>query len=171
MVASLNKLHAIKQFVPQEVCLKCQGCCRFKEMDSVWLPCLLDEEIQDLLDRKIPPASISIDRKIQAIPHPNQEGFICPFLNLEGNQCKIYAYRPFECRLYPFLIALREKKILLTLDLNCPYIKEKLNSKELKEYTEYLTSFLNLPSQVMVFKENPQLLQAYQDVLDIIELK
>lgn len=161
----------IKQFVPQEVCLKCQGCCRFKEFDSVWLPCLLNEEIQDLLDRNIPPATISIDRKIQPIPNPKQNEFICPFLNIEDNKCKIYEYRPLECQLYPFLIAIRDKKVILTVDLNCPYIKEKLNSQELKEYTDYLVSFLNSPHQFEILKSNPHIIQAYQEALDIIELK
>lgn len=161
----------LKQFVPQEVCLKCLGCCRFKEADSVWLPCLLDEEIQDLLDKKIPPASISLDRKIQPITSPNQDGFICPFLNTEHNKCKIYDFRPFECQLYPFLIALRDKKVLLTVDLNCPYIKENLNSKALKEYTDYLVSFLNSASQIKILKNNPQIIQAYQEILDLVELK
>ena len=161
----------IKQFIPCEACVRCQGCCRFRESNSVWLPCLLDEEIQDLLDRKIPAASISMDRKIQPIPNPRQDGFICPFLNLQDNICKIYAYRPFECQLYPFLITLREKRVLLTVDLNCPYIKENLNTEELKQYTEYLAAFLNSSSQIKILQDNPHIIQAYQEALDVIELK
>ncbi|MFH0790754.1 MAG: YkgJ family cysteine cluster protein [Candidatus Omnitrophota bacterium] len=204
-----------KQFIPQEACLKCQGCCRFSQEVSLWSPCLLDEEIQYLLDKEIPPVSISIDKKIQPIPHPAGEGFICPFLDAAVNKCKIYAFRPFECRLYPFLIALRGGKVLLqhrkvynvspkpppdpakagskrlglrkspitgdnklspkaiflTVDLNCSYIREKLNTKELKEYTQELINFLNTPAQVEALKDNPQIIQAYEDVLDIIELK
>src|SRR4030042_2810887 len=109
----------IEQFVPQEVCLKCQGCCRFKEFDSLWAPCLMDEEIQVLLDKKIPPASISMDRRIRPVPAPQQDGFICAFLDPAANKCKIYEFRPLECQLYPFLITLRAKKVLLTVDLNC----------------------------------------------------
>ena len=167
----------IKQFVAQEVCLKCQGCCRFREADSPWLPCLLAEEAQNLIDSNIPAVSISLERRIQPIPHPKSQplgagaGFICPLLNISDNKCKIYSHRPFECQLYPFLITLRGKKVLLTVDLNCPYIKEKIKSQELKEYTEYLTSFFNSPAQVRILKENPHIIQAYQEVLDIIELK
>jgi Fe-S-cluster containining protein len=131
----------------------------------------LDEEIQEFLDNQIPPASISIDKKIQPVPEPGQAGFICPFLNAGDNNCKIYSLRPLECQLYPFLIAVRGKKVILTLDLNCPYIKENLSSKELKDYIEYLTDFLNSQSQVRLLKDNPQIIQAYQDVLDVVELK
>lgn len=161
----------IKQFVPQEVCLKCQGCCRFKEAHSVWLPCLLDEEIQELLDKEIPAAYVSIDKKLMPIAHPKGEGYLCPFLGPEDNLCKIYTLRPLECQLYPFLVTIRAKKILLTVDPNCPYVQEKLNSAEFKSYLEYLTGFLNAPAQIRRLKDNPQILAAYEDVLGLMELK
>ncbi|MCK9603710.1 MAG: YkgJ family cysteine cluster protein [Candidatus Omnitrophica bacterium] len=160
----------IKQFVPQEACLKCQGCCRFAKADSVWSPCLLDEEIQELLDKEIPPAYISADRRILPIADPQGEGFICAFLNAGENKCRIYAFRPFECQLYPFLINLRGQKVILTVDLNCPYVKDKLKTEAFKEYTEYLASFLNSPEQIRILKDNPQLLQAYEAVTDLVEL-
>jgi len=161
----------IKQFVPQGYCLKCQGCCRFKEANSVWSPCLLDEEVQDLLDRKITSASIDSGRKIQPIPNPKQDGFICPFLNSDDNKCKIYEFRPFECQLYPFLISLRDNKVLLTIDLNCPYAQENLKTQEFKDYTKDLTAFLNSAAQKRILKDNPHIIQAYEEVLDLIELK
>jgi len=160
----------MEQIIPQEYCLKCKGCCRFKEMGSAWSPCLLDEEIQELLDKNIPPACISANKKLLLIPGPQGEGFICPFLEAKDNKCKIYGFRPFECQLYPFLINLRGGKAVLTLDLNCPYVAEHLNSEEFKEYTERLVRFLNSPGQLELLKDNPQILQAYEEVLDIIEL-
>jgi Fe-S-cluster containining protein len=194
----------IKQFIPQEVCLKCQGCCRFKEQDSVWSPCLLDEEIQNFLDKNIPPLCLSLDKKLMPIPNTQGQGHICPLFDVQVNKCKIYEFRPFECQLYPFLISLRNKKIafgdnssrqsiqieggipprylnkgagkvrfskvLLTVDLNCPYIKEKINSREFKEYTDYLTNFLNSPKQLELLKDNPHIIRAYEEVLDVIEL-
>lgn len=160
----------IKQFVPQEFCLNCQGCCRFAEENSVWLPCLLDEEIQDLLDRKIPQAAISQDRKIQPVPNSHHDGFICAFLDSANNKCKIYDFRPLECQLYPFLISMRSGKILLTVDPNCPYVQKNLKTEEFKEYTDYLAAFLNAPAQLRRLKDNPQLLQAYEDVLSLAEL-
>jgi len=161
----------IKQFVPSEYCLKCKGCCRFHDEHSVWAPCLLEEEIENFIDRKdIPAVSISIDKRIHPIRNPAGEGFICPFLNPQDNKCAIYSLRPFECQLYPFLICKKAQKILLTVDLNCPYIKEKLNSRELKDYNNYLIGFLNSPAQLRILKDNPQILQAYKEVLDVIEL-
>jgi hypothetical protein len=162
----------IKQFVPEDVCLKCQGCCRFRDADSVWSPCLLDEEIINLIDKEgIPAASLSIDRKLQLVPNPSKEGFLCPFLSGLDNKCKIYNLRPFECQLYPFLLTLRGKRALLTVDLNCPYINKNLNTPEFKEYAKYLTEYLNSPLLVRMLKENPQILQAYDDVQEVVELQ
>ncbi len=161
----------IRQFVPQEFCLKCRGCCRFREADSVWSPCLLDEEIQDLLGKPgVPAASISIDRRIQLIANPEGTDFICPFLGLADNCCKIYAARPFECQLYPFLLNLRKGKVLLTVDLNCPYVYERINSQEAKEYIAYLTGYLNSRPLKTMLKDNPQIIQAYEEVREVAEL-
>lgn len=160
----------IKQFIPEESCLTCPGCCRFREANSVWLPCLTEEEIQNLLDKQIPPATISIERKIQPIHNPAEDNFICAFFDLKENKCKIYDFRPLECQLYPFLINLRGKKVILTVDLNCPYIKENLKSKEFKEYADYLAAYLNSPAQIKLLKSNSQIIQAYEEVLDVVEL-
>ena len=161
----------IKQFVPSEACLKCQGCCRFREMDSAWTPCLLEEEIQDLIDKDIPAAYINIQKKIRPVPDPKGEGFLCAFLDADSNKCKIYQMRPFECQLYPFLINLRNNKVVLTVDLNCPYVQENMNKKEFKEYADYLAAYLNSPEQLEILTDNPQIIQAYEDVRDVIELK
>ena len=161
----------IKQFVPQEVCLDCHGCCRFKEANSVWSPCLLDEEIQGLVDNDLAAVTISLDKRLGLVKEASQEGFLCPLLNPQDNKCKIYARRPFECQLYPFLIGMRNKKVILTVDLNCPYIQKKIKDKEFEEYVEYLSAYLNSPAQLSILKDNPQIIQAYEEVLDIMELK
>ena len=161
----------IKQFVGQEFCLKCLGCCRFSKINSVWSPCLLDVESQELLDKKgIPAVSISADRRIQPIPIPEAEGFVCPLLDRLDNKCKIYSLHPFECQLYPFLINLRKDKVLLTVDLNCPYAASKIDSQEAKDYIIYLSNFLNSPEQLEMLNDNPQIIQAYEEVREVAEL-
>jgi hypothetical protein len=161
----------IKQFVPEDVCLKCRGCCRFSEANSVWLPCLLDEEIVELADKKgIAAVSLSMDKRIMPKVIEGNEGFFCPFLSITDNKCAIYNSRPFECQLYPFLLSLRQKKALLTVDLNCPYVQEKINTPEFKEYTLYLADLLNSPAYLRLLKNNPQIIQAYAQVLDVVEL-
>ncbi len=162
----------IRQLIPSSVCLNCRGCCRFREENSVWLPCLTDEEALGFADRPgIPAVSVSPDKRIQPVPHPDGEGFICAFLDFKQNSCRIYPLRPFECRLYPFLINLRAKKVLLTVDLNCPYVREHLQEAAFKEYTAELAAYLNQPAQLKMLRNNPQLIQAYEQVAEIVELK
>jgi Fe-S-cluster containining protein len=161
----------IKQVIPKEYCLKCKGCCRYSQRESVWSPCLLDDEIQALVDKDIPCAYISMERKIMPVPSGSMDGFICPFLKEEDNRCQIYDARPFECQIYPFLINLRGKKALLTVDLNCPYIADYSKTNEFKEYVEFLAGYLNSAEQIKILKENPQIIQAYESVLDLIELE
>ena len=172
----------IKQFLPGEFCLnKCRCCCRFSQRDSVWSPCVLNEEIPRLLKENIPAAVISKHKKLQLKSPPAQNNdklpahigplFICPFLNPKDSKCKIYAFRPFECQLYPFLVNSRGKKFFLSVDLGCPFVKENLNSKEFKEYVSYLADFLNSPSQIDRLRNNPQIIQAYPDACDFMELK
>lgn len=161
----------IKQFVSEDVCLRCQGCCRFSQADSVWLPCLLDEEIVDLTDKQgIPAVSLSADKRIMPKAGAGSKVFFCPFLSPADNKCAIYDSRPFECQLYPFIVSLRQKKALLTVDLNCPYVQEKINTPEFKEYTLYLENLLNSPEYLRLLKNNPQIIQAYTQVLDVVEL-
>jgi len=160
----------IRQIIPPHYCLKCKGCCRFKEADSAWVPCLLHEEVQLLLGKAIPPAAISKGKRLLAVPGEDRQGFVCPFLSTPDNTCKIYSFRPFECQLYPFLLNARGKKIILTVDLNCPWVQENLKSKECKEYTDYLAAFLNSPSQLKMLKDNPHLLVAYEEVAELVEL-
>ena len=160
----------IKQIIPEGHCLKCKGCCRFKEADSAWVPTLLAEEALELIDKDLPPVAISKGKKLMAVPSPEEGSFICPFLKLQGNACAVYSTRPFECQLYPFLIAFRHTKIILTVDLNCPWVQENMSGREFKEYTGYLSAHLNTPAVLYMLKDNPQVLQAYEQVSEIVEL-
>jgi len=131
----------------------------------------MDEEIIDLVDKKIPPACISVEKRLVVVPNPDAEGFICPFLNPSDNKCKIYDLRPFECQLYPFLLNMRHGKVILTVDLNCPYIEKHMQSPEFRAYCEYLEAHLNSPEVLELLKDNPHILQAYEEVREIVELK
>lgn len=166
----------IRQFVSSRVCLKCRGCCRFFESDTVWSPHLLNEEINSLLKKQVPPALISCQKKIRLEPNTNQHnacgeaGFICSFFIAQDNKCKIYASRPFECRLYPFLLNRKAKKVFLAADLNCHFVKQMSKNKALKNYIKYLAAFFNAPEGLSLLKDNPHIIQEYPGVLDVREL-
>ena len=160
----------IKQVTTHNYCLNCNGCCRFSEQDSVWLPCLLNEETQELLKKNFPPSLISQDKKIRSLPNPKHNNFVCSFFQPKDNKCAIYAFRPFECQLYPFVINRKADKVFLALDLRCPFVKENLESQKFKEYIRYLTAFFNSPRTIEILKNNPQITQIYKGVLNLAEL-
>jgi len=161
----------IRQFVPEKVCLSCRGCCRFSEPASLWSPTLLSEEIQELISRKIPPLLISQEKKLRLLGGEGKEKYVCPFLEASENTCKIYAFRPLECQLYPFLLNRKHDGIYLALDPQCPYASEHLRSKDLKEYVRYLSEALNSSPYIGSIRRNPHILQTYPGVLDLLKIE
>lgn len=138
----------IKQIIPQEYCLKCLGCCRFKEADSIWAP-----------------------PKIKLIPRNSEvNNFLCPFLNTKDNKCRIYASRPFDCQLYPFLINRKGKNIFLALDQNCAFIKENPKAPALMEYAVALAKLFSNPQYKKLFEDNPEIIQEYLGTSNLIEI-
>lgn len=117
----------IKQIVSGKICIKCQGCCRFIEANSIWQPALLENEAAALTKGKKTAGYIIINKKICLIPSKNQDIFYCAFFDVCPNKCKIYLKRPFDCQLYPFFINRRDKKVFLSVDLNCPFINENIS--------------------------------------------
>lgn len=166
----MRSFKMIKQFVPQKTCLKCQGCCRFAQAESVWTPYLLDEEVNALAGDGLLPSMISSDKSIRAVASKEQGIFFCPFLNANKNKCQIYSRRPLECRIYPFIINRKDKKIFLAVDLHCPFSKDALGSTPFKEYVRYLTGLLNRKYYRNILKKNPRIIQEYETVTDLKEL-
>ncbi len=149
----------IKQFLSSDFCLDCRGCCRFAKEYSIWQPHLLKEE-QDKLDEKI-----------KLLKDPVEDGLICASLKENDNKCKIYKLRPWECQIYPFLINRKDKKIYLALDSKCPFIQGKLENAEFKKYLQYLSGLLKSPRYTAILKQNPQIIQSYAGVYNLLELK
>lgn len=149
----------VKQFVLSGFCLKCEGCCRFSQRNTIWSPHLLKEEKE------------KSGKKVSLLPNPKDTNFICAFFDIQNNRCRSYALRPFECRLYPFLINRKNHKVFLAVDLKCPYVEKKLKSKEFKEYIYYLTNLFHRRGIIKILKNNPGVIQIYPGVLNITELK
>jgi uncharacterized protein len=140
---------SLKQFVPSEVCLKCDGCCRYKEADSAWRPKLGQDEqaglaalitAGDILD------SQGYIKAIQASsPHAGHsrelERHFCRFLNQGDNTCGIYTKRPFECSLYPFILSKAHDAVKVYAHLACPFVQDHLPRADFDAYAAYLKEF------------------------------
>lgn len=168
----------IKQFVPQQACLECRGCCRFAQEDSAWVPSLLNEEIEHFLNEGVTATLITPQKKLKMVPFPKQKVYLCPLFHYEENKCKAYDLRPLECRLYPFLICAGEgakasggtRKFYLAADANCPFLKEQDKTADFKEYVRYLVSLLQNPPYAELLRNNPHIIQSYAEVSKIQEL-
>jgi Fe-S-cluster containining protein len=137
---------------------------------------LTDEDILNIRGYAQSDSCVTADKRIRLIRDPGGEGFFCPFLRIEDNTCVLYAVRPFECLLYPFVINRRDGRIFLAVDANCPFAEEmvRVSGKGAgggwENYIAYLEDLLNKEPQCGLLKRNPHIIQTYKDVLDLREL-
>ena len=111
----------IKQYVCKDSCLNCLGCCRFSKNPTIWAPNLLREE----------KSTLKLDRLELVI---RNDFYLCSFLNPENNCCRIYAKRPLECVLYPFLFNNSNEGIYLGVHLSCSSVSDKTSEDEFINY-------------------------------------
>lgn len=156
-------LPELQQFVPSAVCLTCDGCCRFKEAESLWRPRLVQEEIklaarQGLAERIFTPV-LSADGRIRT--HCSHGEHLCSFFNPSDHTCRIYQARPFECRLYPFILNKMNQQIVVCVHLHCPYIQAAEASPQFQEYAAYLKEYFSHRDVREFLKRNPTLISDY----------
>jgi len=130
---------SLKQFVPSEVCLKCNGCCRYKEADSAWRP-KLGMKDQESLGNQITGNNVLDARSYINTIQVCGEHF-CKFLNTGDNTCGIYNKRPFECLLYPFILSQTLEALKVYVHLSCPYVQDHLPRPQYEAYVAYLKEF------------------------------
>jgi Fe-S-cluster containining protein len=130
---------SLKQFVPSEVCLKCDGCCRYKEADSVWRPKLGEGDRHHLAAMITAGDVLDNQGYIKTIQRCGEH--FCRFLNGTDNTCGIYAKRPFECSLYPFIISQAQDIVKVYVHLSCPYVQDHLSRANYDAYVAYLKEF------------------------------
>ena len=156
----------LNQFVPSEVCLQCDGCCRFKEENSAWRPKMAKEEItrlrqSGLADLILSKEIFSKDGAIKTVSCPTEH--LCSFFNPQDHTCRIYSARPFECRLYPFILTRKDQQAVISVHLNCPFIQQKRLTRDFDEYVAYLKKFFQEEEVLAFLKRNPDLAGDYSD--------
>jgi Fe-S-cluster containining protein len=141
------------QIVPSAACFQCKTCCRFPEQDSVLRPYFTDQEIQRAVARGIQASAFpdSGGSQIDVVPHPTDEGFLCPAFDPVTQHCRIYEFRPLDCQLYPFTLMWNEQRTAVCFgwDPLCPFLpgqplRETPFSGEISP-----KSFIELPGQLV----------------------
>jgi Fe-S-cluster containining protein len=130
---------SLKQFVPSEYCLQCKGCCRYKEADSAWRPKLGAGDQASLAELVLTGGVLDAQAYINTIQSCGEH--LCRFLNGGDNTCSIYAKRPFECSLYPFILSKTTDAVKVYVHLSCPYVQDHLPHADFEDYKAYLKEF------------------------------
>lgn len=161
-----------KQFVPSQVCLSCDGCCRFKEETSAWRPKIGQEEVREGIKNGLAEGIFSeaVDLKTRHIKTMScQDGYGCSFFNPTDNTCRIYQHRPFECQLYPFLLTKRDNRMAVAVHHLCPFIQEKYQTAEYTVYVDYLKEFFQHQEVLAFLKRHEAIGGDYSGYEDEVE--
>lgn len=148
-----------KQFVPSEICLKCNGCCRYKEADSVWRPKLGEDDQKGLAELITAGDVLDAQAYIKTIQSCGEH--FCRFLNGKDNTCGIYTKRPFECSLYPFIISQTPDAVKVYVHLSCPFVQDHLPRAEFDAYVAYLKEFFRREDVRIFLSRNKAMFHDY----------
>ncbi len=154
-------------FLPPGYCHSCRGCCVFREADGVWGPHLLKDEADDLL-RCGRGEGLSADRR-HILTEPAGAGHRCTFLSGKDHLCRIYAHRPLECRLYPFVISHEQGRLRLYVHLACPFVQEHFHSQKGAAYQTYLQEYFARPDIRELLYASLESFPDYSSVLEQLE--
>jgi uncharacterized protein len=136
----------IKSFVSSEQCLTCRGCCVFDGDEAEWLPHISNEELISL-----DVGSLTADETSGIRPPTPNHNILptitrngcrrCVFLNPADHRCQAYEKRPFECRLYPFLLSNEAGRLRVYAHLACPYVAQERGGARWLEQKEHLRAY------------------------------
>ncbi len=166
----------LKQILPQELCLNCEVCCRFPAKVSPLTPFFCEDEVRKTKELGASFLSLPHLGKLRGLKinlSRYKDNYACPFFSPENNRCSIYETRPFDCRLYPFILTYNQEynRAILVADPKCPFISENLRDESTKEYVKYLIDFLKSDKVVEKISYNFGLIGEYQeDTLKLAEL-
>ena len=155
------------QFVPQEVCLRCDGCCRFEHQKSEWRPRVGVKEYTSV--RETQTIFDEIDAQGYLNARPCQSGAQCVFFKAEDQTCLVYSKRPFECRLYPFLLLKHDRGASIAVHKPCPHILEQGQSSLFQEFVRRLERYFRQENVLEFIRSNPNLLAQYPGHEDDIQ--
>lgn len=158
----------MKQFVSQEYCLQCDICCRFTENPTAWAPKFTHSEVVKAVEENALPPELFTQANYHAgdtTVFPIQlldcsGGFRCPCFSVSDNHCLIYHHRPFECRLYPFMLLKKKNQFFVAYDLKCPYITSA-DKKQFQLYKDYLEEEFKRQAFVSFLKQHRDLFTEY----------
>lgn len=135
----------------------------------MWRPKVAREELEANEHKKDLIRALGQDGYLKTVEEDGQNR--CPFLNPGTNKCGIYACRPFECRLYPFLLTRSPKNgcVGVSVHLSCPYVQESRHSSEFEKHAGVLKAYLSGGERARFLRDNSALVGDYSEYRGEIE--
>lgn len=127
----------------------------------MWSPYFSPQEISACKKKNIylPLRAVSRKAKLTAA----NSMYFCPLFDVAGNKCRVYALRPFDCRLYPFLLRKRKSGVYLALDTNCPFVHEHMHDPRFQKEIEAVLRYMRSRAGVAMVRANPGLTARYPE--------
>jgi Fe-S-cluster containining protein len=106
----------------------------------------------------------NLAKKKVVVKDPEADQMSCEFLIENDHSCRVYAKRPFECELYPFLLINTDSGLDLAAHLGCPFIIDNINKDEFSQYADFLLEKLAQPEIMDVIKNQKKVFHWYPEV-------
>lgn len=170
----------MKHIIKTKDCIEClDPCCRFSPCLSEHFPIFSKAEYEEIIKRGNSKKLFKkVGTNVYQLKLMIKEGnyLKCPLLKEDNRMCAVYDLEPYYCRMWPFGIMKgfkKDKNIYLIIDLveNCPAIK-KVSKEEMKNFINYLKSYLQKKELLHYFKSHPELIKNYDtDYTKLVVLK
>ncbi len=150
-------------------CRKCNECCKFRAGEEYFAPVFTEEELAKI-EKDSEKANFNQFGTVKQakLVKINDDLFACPFYSVDNGLCAIYKNRPFDCRIYPFLVARKNNKVYLTAFREaCPSLEKKGNAK-IKDYIRTLCAWLQKDENLKMFSKFPDLIWPVDDDQTIV---
>ena len=182
--SQLIQITPLPQHVPSRVCLNCDVCCRFPEVDSFLRPYFTEQEIGNAISMGINPNAFPDHRgsQIRVVPNPAGEGYVCSAFDVATSHCRIYQKRPLDCQIYPLAVmwSADGAEVVLGWDRKCPFLNTDSAVRErgadagaeirsIEEYGTEIADLIEQDASIEVYVNHPRLVGRYQD--DVVILR
>ena len=180
----------MEQIVHHEQCLRCHECCRFRADRQDFAPIFTIEEVERIraagkaLPEFTPFKATDNVLQIRLKQAENDDPvypYVCPFLDETDYRCTIYETRPFDCRVWPFIV-LKEAETgqvkLAHFTGSACLAVEEASEAAFEAYENYMKQFVTSANFLGFLRQYPQLIWDHDGhgnyatipVLDITDL-
>jgi len=160
------------QVSSESACARCRGCCVFEKRHAWFAPVVSNEEYSRLIECGLcKEEDFTLNqgkRQLKLVPY--EDRLRCRFLNTDTWMCGIYHERPFDCRLYPFVLMWNREKDCPQVGFHegeCPAHEEKL-PREKSRYRREVFRILDSAETCSNLQKNQVIIWDYDDEFKIV---